>query len=321
VRPQGIVYSDESEYEARARLLALDGVLVWVDPVGRAGEDRTILNALLSQIARAGVWVSAHPDTIDKMGTKEVLYRTRHLGWGSDTNLYETYRTFEARFPEGLVSGPRVLKQNRSNGGIGVWKVELVDVPYEASASRAAKLNAVVRVQHAAPRDAVTEDMTLGTFMARCREYFSADGRLIDQPFASRLVEGMIRAYFVKDEVVGFARQQPAALSLELEVPPPDQVLGLPAAKTMYPPDEAVFSVLRRNLEDDWVPTMQTVVGVDTADLPILWDADFLYGPKTPAGDDTYILCEINTSSVTPFPSEAVRKLAHAVRARLEANP
>ena len=27
---------------------------------------------------------------IRKMGVKEVLYRTKHLGWGTDTNLYRT---------------------------------------------------------------------------------------------------------------------------------------------------------------------------------------------------------------------------------------
>jgi len=32
--------------------------------------------------------------------------------------------------------------------------------------------------------------------------------------------------------------------------------------------------------------------------LPIIWDADFLYGPKTPSGDDSYVLCEINVSAV-----------------------
>ena len=36
--------------------------------------------------------------------------------------------------------------------------------------------------------------------------------------------------------------------------------------------------------------------------LPVLWDADFLYGPRTASGDDTYVLCEINVSSVIPFP-------------------
>ncbi|MGY4567113.1 hypothetical protein ACVWY5_000182 [Bradyrhizobium sp. USDA 3256] len=34
--------------------------------------------------------VSAHPNVFLKMGTKEVLYRTRSRGWGSDKALYQT---------------------------------------------------------------------------------------------------------------------------------------------------------------------------------------------------------------------------------------
>ena len=47
--------------------------------------------------------------------------------------------------------------------------------------------------------------------------------------------------------------------------------------------------------------------------------ADFLYGPKDAAGADTYVLCEINVSSVYPFPDEALAPLAAATRARLDA--
>ena len=61
---------------------------------------------------------------------------------------------------------------------------------------------------------------------------------------------------------------------------------------------------------------MQHAVGVTNDALPLLWDADFLYGPPQ-QGVDTYVLCEINVSSVSPFPAEAVPKLADAVRARL----
>ena len=56
---------------------------------------------------------------------------------------------------------------------------------------------------------------------------------------------------------------------------------------------------------------------VDDAALPALWDADFLYGPKDPSGDDSYVLCEINVSSVLPFPPEAPEKLAQATRTAL----
>ena len=41
------------------------------------------------------------------------------------------------------------------------------------------------------------------------------------------------------------------------------------------------------------------------AALPIIWDADFLYGPRTAAGEDTYVLGEINVSSVMPIPDQA----------------
>src|SRR5690348_3418012 len=63
---------DESFADAvRAQLMAADGVLVWVDPL-HDGKDRAVLDALLRDVAANGPWVSAHPDTILKMGTKEV---------------------------------------------------------------------------------------------------------------------------------------------------------------------------------------------------------------------------------------------------------
>ena len=68
---------------------------------------------MLRDVAAHGPWVSAHPDVILKMGVKEVLYRTKHLGWGSDTHLYRTVAEFGAAFPPRLQSsGPRVIKQN-----------------------------------------------------------------------------------------------------------------------------------------------------------------------------------------------------------------
>jgi hypothetical protein len=57
------------------------------------------------------------------MGTKEILYRTRHLGWGTDTGLYPSPGAFADEFPARLAAaGPRVLKQNRGNGWQGVRK-------------------------------------------------------------------------------------------------------------------------------------------------------------------------------------------------------
>jgi hypothetical protein len=72
VQAEPVVYSDSAVEEARAHLLALDGVLVWVNPIEQ-GLDRSRLDPLLRDVAATGVFVSAHPDVILRMGTKEVL--------------------------------------------------------------------------------------------------------------------------------------------------------------------------------------------------------------------------------------------------------
>ena len=49
-------------------------------------------------------------------------------------------------------------------------------------------------------------------FLGRCEEYFAWSGCVVDQPFRQRLADGLIRCYFVHDEVVGFSHQWPAGL-------------------------------------------------------------------------------------------------------------
>jgi hypothetical protein len=85
----------------------------------------------------------------------------------------------------------------------------------------------------------------------------------------------------------------------------------------MLPADDPQFRTLRENLERTWVPDMCKLVGIDEAAMPALWDADFLFGPKTPAGEDTFILCEINASCVSPFPQEAPARIADFVLRRI----
>jgi hypothetical protein len=81
IHAEPAVFDEEFAEEVRAQLLMVDGVLVWVDPL-HEGKTRALLDPLLRDVAAGGPWVSAHPDVILKMGTKEVLHRTRHLGWG-----------------------------------------------------------------------------------------------------------------------------------------------------------------------------------------------------------------------------------------------
>lgn len=300
VQAEPAVYADDMVSEVREQLLGLDGVLVWVDPLS-GGQTRTALDAMLRDVASNGVWVSAHPDVILKMGVKEVLHRTRQLGWGTDTHLYRSAGAFHAEFPARLRWGPRVLKQNRGNGGQGIWKVE----PCEG---------AIVRVLEAV-RGSRPEDMPLDEFMGRCESYFAADGCIVDQPFQPRLPDGMIRCYMGEDSVVGFGHQLIKAL-----IPPPPEGPDSPAAqpgpRNMHPASAPAFQALRTKMETEWVPQMMRLLDIDAGSLPIIWDADFLYGPRSASGDDTYVLCETNVSSVFPFPEQAAAEIARRALAR-----
>ena len=119
------IYHDEICDEIRQQLMRVDGVLVWVNPV-EGGRDRSMLDAMLRDVATSGVFVSAHPDIIQKLGTKEVLYRTQDIGWGCETHLYPNMDQLRRDLPSRLAAGnTRVLKQYRGSSGDGVWKVEL----------------------------------------------------------------------------------------------------------------------------------------------------------------------------------------------------
>jgi hypothetical protein len=307
IHAEPAVYADDRVNEVRDQLLKVDGALVWVDPI-HAGQTRTVLDAMLRDVASRGPWVSAHPDVIRKMGVKEVLYRTKHLGWGTDTHLYGTATLFRDAFPLRLQSGgPRVLKQNRGNGGQGVWKVERISGPTGEGAR--------VRVLHALRRS-VPEEMALNDFMTRCEAYFTPDGSIIDQPFQPRLPDGMIRCYMGADKVVGFGHQFVKAL-----IPPPPEgpnsEAAQPGPRIMHPASAEPFQVLKTKMECEWVPQMLDVLDIAVSSLPLIWDADFLYGPPTATGEDTFILCEINASSVFPIPEQAPAAIAQLALRRL----
>lgn len=319
VAAEPAVYADEFVDEVREQLLGVDGVQVWVNPIEK-GRDRSTLDAMLSQVADEGVFVSAHPRVIQKMGTKEVLFRTRGMSWGCDTHLYATARELGEQLPLRLAEGkPRVLKQYRGNGGNGVWKVEL---PHSGDGTgvgfglhQAPHSDTPVRVRHAL-RGSGEEEMPLGEFLARCEPYLASSGRIIDQAYQERLTDGMVRCYLVGDQVVGFGHQLINAL-----FPPPDGMTTAdapqPGPRLYYPASKPEFQAIKVKMEEEWLPTMCRVLGLDSESLPMIWDADFLYGPRTASGEDGYVLCEINVSSVYPFPDSALEPLVREIGIRL----
>jgi hypothetical protein len=301
VAAEPCVWNEDLAGEVSAQIADADGVLVWVDPIStQTGERRGALDELLRQAAGRGAFVSAHPDVVAKMGVKAVLHATRELGWGGDTAFYETHAIFAADFPPRLAAGARVLKQNRGNGGIGVWKVEA-----------AGGGNVAVKEARSGAEPRL---MPLTGFIAeRSADFEPAVGGLVEQPFAARHLEGMVRCYMAGDRVAGFGHQLVRALA--------DPKDG-PASPRLYSgPADLRFQRLRAAMEHDWTPGLARILAIDPDDLPVIWDADFLLGPTTPAGDDSYVLCEINASSVFPIPDEAPEALAKAAVDRLASRP
>ena len=298
-RPDG-AREDGRDALMRAQLATLDGVLVFVNPI-HEGHNRAKLDALLREVAAGGAWVSAHPDVILKMGTKEVLYRTRMMSWGCDTALYRTPEAMRIELPARLAVGPRVIKRNRGNGGQGVCKVETLGSD-----------RAMLRVLDAT-KDA-PEELALDEFLDRCGEYF-ADGCVIDQPFQARLHEGVVRCYMAGDRCAGFGRQKVKAL---VDAP----AARAEAGRRLYTSNaDPRFARLRRLMEDEWTPQLTSLLDIPRRDLPMIWDADFMLGPPGTDGTESYVLGEINVCSVFPIPDEAPAEIARRVVDRLRSKP
>ncbi len=298
VQAEPAIYSDEFADEVAAQIAGVRAVLVWHNPV-EGGRTRAVLDGLLRDAAARGVRVSAHPDAILRMGTKDVLLAVRELPFGSDVHRVASLDQLRDELPARLARGARVLKQQRGHSGIGVWKVERRD----------AQCFALRQAQRGAPEERVD----FATVVQRLSPYFARGGCLIDQAWQPRMTEGMTRAYLVGDRVAGFGHQAVNALYPAID----GDAAPVPGPRLYSDADDPRFQELRRRLEGGWVQLLCRATGMAAGDLPLLWDADFLLGEPQPSGSERYVLCEINVSSVSPFPDSAINPLVAAVRAML----
>jgi hypothetical protein len=287
------VYHDDFRDEVRLQLAQVDGVLVWHNPL-EDGRDRTHLDELLRDVASSGVMVSTHPDMILKLGTKDVLLAVRDLPFGTDAHRVESLAQLQGEVLDRLQSGARVLKQRRGHSGIGVWRIERRDA-----------MRYVVR--HA-QRGSIEEVLGLGGLLQRLAPYFESGGQMIDQAWQPRVAEGMTRAYLVRDRVAGFGHQALVALA-----PLDEAGAARQSGPRLYSgADDPRFQELRKNLERTWVGMLCERLVIDAAELPLLWDADFLLGEDAGDVGQRHVLCEINVSSVSPFPDAAIQPLVKA---------
>lgn len=297
---QSVLYNDEVGENLFQDLLHFGAILVWVNPIEQ-GNDRRKLDALLVKLSNKGCFVSTHPEVILKIGTKDVLYKTSNIGWGSETKLYVSYEDFIARFPESLQqSGIKVLKQYRGNGGNGVYKI------IKGSAA-----NEVIVIH--AKNSLEAKVFSWNEFFTEFKPYFFNSGLLIEQEWNANLTNGIVRCYLSGNKVAGFGYQEINAL-YEL-----DNTYSVPSKRYYFTENCGLFNDLKQIMEKRWVPQLQKEQSISDEMMPVIWDADFFINQinsNTAVGK--YSLCEINVSSVSPFPPSAIPFIVEDVKDRLQ---
>ena len=298
---KSILYNDNFADDLITALLKFDAILVWVNPIEQ-GNDRKKLDSLLAEISGKGCFVSTHPEVILKMGTKDVLYKTKDMSWGGDIKMYKDYDDFKMRFPESLqISKTRVLKQHRGNGGNGVFKISLTTSGDHISVTHA-KDNHEERI------------LSWKDFYNEFKAFFLNNGLLIDQEWNDHSVNGMVRCYLSGTTVAGFGYQEINAL-YEL-----NSKTHLPPGKRYYFTENCgLFDDLKQVIENEWVPQLQQNLSIADNEMPVIWDADFFINKvNSEKVNGKYSLCEINVSCVSPFPPSSIRFMVDEVSRRIK---
>jgi hypothetical protein len=297
VNIQSVSYNDEVADSLTVSLQQFDAVLVWINPIEQ-GNDRIRLDQMLSAIAAKGCYVSSHPETILKMGTKDILYKTKDMDWGGDVRKYTNPDQFATQFEESLrTSGTRVLKQYRGNGGNGVFKVQ-----WETEG---------ILVTHAAMANE-PRLLTFSDFLNEFSTYVLSNGMLIDQPWHEHMMNGIVRCYVSGNQVAGFGYQEINAFY------PSDSGFIPPGKRYYYTENCGLFVDLRTIMQTEWISMLQSLLSISNNMMPVIWDADFFINNMHLPASKKYTLCEINASCVSPFPPSAVKYIVEEVIKRLQ---
>ena len=188
-----------------------------------------------------------------------------------------------------------VLKQFRGNGGDGVFKVRAMERD--------------ILVLHA-KRGAVEETMDANTFFNYFSRYFAGRGPILNQEWNDNIANGMVRCYMSGRLVAGFGYQEINALYAQ------DGPVA-PGRRFYFTEQCALFGDLRMLMEERWIDQLLEVSDLKAEKLPVIWDADFFINSMVPDSPGRYTLCEINVSSVSPFPESAIGFIVNSVQSRL----
>ena len=267
-----------------------DALIVRINPGNLPNGEETLFE-MLRKLHKHDILVMTHPTTMLRFGAKDALSKLSNTDLvPDDTYTYYTYKEFKKIFPKTLSYGSRVLKQNRGSTGSGIWKVEVVDNHIEYKAGEEIPSETVIKCTEAF--DNHVEYHSLGNFMQFCKQYIKGkNGMLVDMRFLPRITEGEIRVLMVGEKPIFVVHKKPAE-----HIDAFSATIGSGAHYTYHTPDE--YPELVEKFVSS-IPLISDKLG-KIKKPPILWTGDFILD-RDDAGNDTYILGEINCSCVGFF--------------------
>lgn len=249
-------------------------------------DDETGFFQMLRELVAQGVEGLPHPDAMIAYGAKNALVRLKDTPLvPKDTFVYYDFEEFKSSFRKNILSGVRVLKQNRGSTGEGIWRVELVS-DGEPDEQGLAPVDAIVKCTEASDNHVETRE--LGEFIDFCAQYLGGNnGMIVEMPFMPRIVEGEVRVLMLRRTPVYVVHKKPAETKDAFSA-----TLFSGAQYTYQKPEE--WPELMKMVTSQLDPMIERLGGYA---IPLIWTADFMLDDG-PDGNDAYVLGEINASCV-----------------------
>ena len=161
--------------------------------------------------------------------------------------------------------------------------------------------------------------MRFDDFVALMAPYFEDGGHMIDQAWQPRLTEGMVRCYLVQDRVAGYGLQAVNALYPAAVGDEPGEAPDA-GPRLYHPPEPAATREPEDAPRDGMDPRAAAPSGHSTTTSCRCCGTATSCAASAPcAAEERYVLCEINVSSVAPFPDSVIEPLVIAAARRIEA--
>jgi len=300
-------YSDSNASELAKRLI--DEKYVAYLPRVNPGEYHDFTKSkfydFLRVLSNAGLIGFPAPDTLERMGGKDILYRVRHLFFGLPcTKKYLNREELLQGLLDNLENVPlntpvRVIKQASGSSCCGIWVVKVLNHGQGRDHPETILLSCQEMV------DNHIEEFNVQSFADHCEKHYlhTPGSYMVDQKFLPRITEGEVRLFMGCDSVLELMLRLPNAGSLSC---------GSAHSTKAFPSlDDPEFSGLIKNFRET-LPSLREAVGMGNEQLPLLWCADFIRGEGT-----SFILGEINCSCVGFQPPHVQHGLVDSLGARL----